>query len=455
MHRHISRVDNDTIAAIATPPGRGAIAIVRASGPGCVELGRKLFHSKTKLEHHVAAYGTIVDERATRIDRGLAIFARAPRSYTGEDTLEFHVHGSPVVSAEVLRAMIACGARYAQAGEFTRRAFLNGKMDLHAAASVADLIDAEHRSAARAALANMGGALANEVRALRARLAVILEELAASIDYPDEVPEPQTGPLRAELASIVTELQRLLHDAEIGRMVRDGVHVAIVGPPNAGKSSLLNALLGEDRALVSDIAGTTRDTIEESITIDGVRVRLTDTAGLRGDADTLEAAGMERTQRALAGARLVLVVIDGSQPLSDEAGSVLEQTRERDRVLFFNKADIGSRGWEEARIPDAIHGSVRKHETLGRIRDAIAQHAWLGEMPDLQRPHLASLHESDAVAQGLQSLDAAMVSIASKMPLDLIAPDLQQAFAALGQLTGESVTEELLTGIFARFCIGK
>ena len=447
--------DGDTIAALATPPGRGAIAIVRASGPHSAVLARRLFQTKNELEHHQAAYGRIVDERGTLIDRGLALFSCGPRSYTGEDTLELHVHGSPVVSAEVLRAMIACGARYARAGEFTLRAFLNGKLDLHAAASVADLIDAEHRSSARAALANMCSALAREVRALRARLGVLLEELAASIDYPDEVAEPSAQSISAELASIIYALQHLLEGAEIGRLARDGVDLVIVGPPNAGKSSLFNALLGEARTLVSEIPGTTRDTIEESISIDGVRVRLTDTAGLRNEADTLEAAGIERTRFALASARVVLVVVDGSQTLSTDAHRVLEQTRDRDRIVFFNKSDLGRSGWEKSPLPGAIHGTVYHRETVALLREAIATCAWRGETPDFQRPHLASLRESDAVAQSLQSLKTAIHTITSKMPLDLIAPDVQHAFAMLGQLTGEDVTEELLTGIFARFCIGK
>lgn len=446
---------DETIAAIATPPGRGAIAIVRASGPAARELAGRLFVSSKPLESHRATYGKIVDEYGALVDRGVALLSVAPESFTGEDCLELHVHGSPVVAADVLRAMIACGARLAGPGEFTQRAFLNGKLDLHAAAAVADLIDAEHRSAARAALANLGGALANRIRGLRARLAAVLEELAASIDYPDEVPEPEPAALAREIGAIVAELQVLLRDGEVGRMLRDGISVAIAGPPNAGKSSLLNALLGEDRALVSEIAGTTRDTIEESITVAGIRVRLTDTAGIREDADLLEAAGIERTQRVLSGARLIVVVLDGSQPLGTQARAVLEQTRDRDRIVYFNKADLGARGFDEARMPQALHGSVRDHETLERIRAAIADHVFHGETPDLQRPHLASLRETDAVALALRHLDHVMETIRRGMPRDLLAPDLQEAFAALGQLTGESVTEELLTGIFSRFCIGK
>lgn len=448
-------MDNDTIAAIATPPGKGAIAIVRVSGSQARALASRLFHCKDELVERVATYGTVVDEQGVAIDKGLAILSVAPHSYTGEDTLELQVHGSPVVAREVVRALLACGARYASAGEFTRRAFLHGKLDAHGAAAVADLIDAETRSAARAALANLGGGLANEVRGLRARLANVLEELAGAIDFPDEVPEPDRVGLERELDGLVAQLQRLQREGEAGRLVREGVPVAIVGPPNAGKSSLLNALLGEERALVSEIAGTTRDTIEESITVRGVQMRLIDTAGIREHADRLEAAGIERTQRALAGSRVALVVIDGSQALGAEARSVLAQTADRARVVFANKADLGDAG--VAQLDGTLHvrGSVRDHATLEAIRDALAQAAWGGELPDLERPHLASLAELDAVAQALDALAHAQQTLRSGDPCDLIAPELQAAFGALGQLTGDAVTEELLGGIFARFCIGK
>lgn len=447
--------DNDTIAAIATPPGKGAIAIVRVSGPQARTLASRLFRCRGDLHERVATYGTIVDEDGAAIDKGLAILSTAPHSYTGEDTLELHVHGSPVVAREVVRALIACGARYASAGEFTRRAFLNGKLDLHAAAAVADLIDAETRSAARAALANLGGGLANAVRVLRARLASVLEELAGAVDFPDEVLEPDRDALANQLEAIAVELQRLQREGEAGRLVREGVPVAIVGPPNAGKSSLLNALLGEERALVSEIAGTTRDTIEESITVQGVQMRLIDTAGIREHADRLEAAGIERTRKALAGARVVLVVLDGSKPLGADAKALLDETARRRRVVFANKSDLGQAG--AAALNGIVHvaGSTRAHESLECIRAALARAAWGENAPDLERPHLASLAELDAVAQALDALEHARETLRIGEPVDLIVGELQRAFAALGHLTGEVANEELLTGIFARFCIGK
>lgn len=418
-------------------------------------MARRLFRSKKPLQPRLATYGTIVDENGAAIDRGLAFLSIGPRSYTGEDTLELHVHGSPVVACEVMRALIGAGARAASPGEFTRRAFLNGKLDLHAAGAVADLIDAETRSAARAAVANLAGGLANEVRRIRAELLQVLEELAGAIDFPDEVPDPDRAQLVDRLTRVQMDLQRLLREGEAGRLVREGVSVAIVGPPNAGKSSMLNALLGEERALVSEIAGTTRDTIEESIAIGGVQVRLIDTAGIRAHADRLEAAGIERTRRALEGARLALVVLDGSQPLSAEAEAVLRQTGAHRRVVFFNKTDLGDAGTALAGPSELVRGSVYDRAALERLRGAVARTLWNAEEPDLERPHLASAVEFDAVAQALDAIGAARATLDGGDPVDLAAPDLQRAYANLGHVTGDAAGEELLTAIFARFCIGK
>ncbi|MGC2130444.1 MAG: tRNA uridine-5-carboxymethylaminomethyl(34) synthesis GTPase MnmE, partial [Candidatus Aquilonibacter sp.] len=409
---------SETIAALATPPGRGAIAIVRVSGPDVRAIAARILPA-VRLHPHYAHYGSIVDERGEEIDRGVAIFSAQPRSYTGEDTLELQIHGSPTVVREVLRALLALGARLAEPGEFTRRAFMHGKMDLHAAAAVADVIDAETRSAARAALANLGGGLASEVNALRARLTAIVEDCSGAVDFPEEVPDPDRARVLRELDAIVTELQRLQRDGEVGRLVREGVTVAIVGPPNAGKSSLLNALLGEERAIVSEIAGTTRDTIEESIAIDGVRVRLVDTAGIREHADRLEAAGIERSQRALESARIALVVLDGSAPLSNTARALLAQTKAGERVVFFNKADLGETGAREAAIEDAISGSVYEPGTVRAVRAALARVGWGSEKPDLERPHLASAREFDAVAAALRALDAARATLQAREPVDL------------------------------------
>jgi tRNA modification GTPase len=357
---------------------------------------------------------------------------------------------------ETLGAMIAAGARYANPGEFTRRAFLHGKLDLSAAEAVADLIDAESRSAARAARARLAGGLLDAVGAQRARLATILEELSGTLDFPDEVPEPPRTRLESEIGEIRTALGALAQTFEVGRLVREGVAVAIVGPPNAGKSSLLNALLGEDRALVSELAGTTRDTIEESFALDGMRVRLIDTAGIRTHADRLEAAGIARSERALDVARIALVVVDGSAALDPWARDLLERTRARSRVVIFNKRDLGTRGYDarEAAERDALSVSVLDREDLARIRAALRDAVGI-DAPDLERPHLATARQADCVLAALRALERAAATLAEGQPIDLIAGDLVEASAALGELSGDAATEAILDAVFARFCIGK
>jgi tRNA modification GTPase len=445
---------NETIVAIATPPGKGAIAVVRVSGPNVPALTR-LIRTKSGLRARVATRATILDERGEPLDEGLAILFPAPRSYTGEEMLELHVHGSPVVAREVVRALLAAGARVAKPGEFTRRAFFNGKMDLHAAAAVADVVDAQTRAAARAALANLGGGLAEMVAEVRTSLAAILEELAGSIDFPDEVAQPDPRRLEARLAPLLATLERLRRDGEIGRLIREGLPVAIVGPPNAGKSSLLNALLGTERAIVSEIPGTTRDTIEESIAIDGVPVRLVDTAGIRAHADRLEAAGIERTESALSAARIAVVVIDGSQPLGRDAIGLLERTRERERVLFLNKSDLGALAASQLNDPEAIVGSVYDGRSIAAIRGAIARIGWGGERFDASRPHLAALHEFDAVNAAIAALARACQTLRSRDPLDFVTGELQRAFSELGHVSEQVAAEEIVDGVFSRFCIGK
>jgi len=405
----------------------------------------------------MATYGDVVDAGGTLIDRALAIAMDAPRTVTGEDVVELHVHGSPIVARETLRALLHAGARNAGPGEFTRRAFVNGKVDLSAAEAVADVIDAESRAAALAARANLTGALRTYVDEARRTLAHVLEELAGAIDYPDEVPEPPRERVRATVDAVEAALADLVRDWDRGRRVREGVGLAIVGPPNAGKSSLLNALLGEDRAIVSEIAGTTRDVIEESFEIDGVAVRVLDTAGMRASDDALERIGIERARRALGGAAIAMVVVDGSRPLDAAALDVLRETRGRARVVLFNKSDVGRAGFDarERADAEAICGSVFDRTTLDAVRAAIARVGWQGERIDLARPHLASARQADAVARAQDALAHARATLAANDPVDLVGAELIAATAALGEVTGADATEAMLDGVFARFCIGK
>jgi len=446
----------ETIGAIATPPGRGAVAIVRISGPDVRAVAERLLRISVPAPRQ-AVRCTVVDAAGAPIDDGLALFFPGPASYTGEDVLELQVHGSPVVARDVLGAALAAGVRLAGPGEFTRRAFLAGKLDLSAAEAVGDLIAAEHRSAARAALAHLEGGLARAVADARGELAAVLDDLAAALDFPDEVVPPSAARLDARLGAVRATLDELAATAEHGRLVREGVGVAIVGPPNAGKSSLLNALLGADRVLVSAVPGTTRDTIEETLALGPLVARIVDTAGLREAADPLEAAGIRRAEAALAAARIALVVVDGSAPSDDAVRALLARTRERPRVVLFTKRDLGTAGYD-AREPAeraALCGSTFAPETAAAVRAALLACAVGDDAPDLERPHLANARQRDAVFAARRALDEAAATLARDEPIDLLAGDLLAADAALGALSGADATEALLDRIFARFCIGK
>lgn len=398
----------------------------------------------------------LVDATGCVIDESLAIFFESPASATGEDVLELHTHGSPLVAELVLHAAITAGARLAQPGEFTKRAFLAGKIDLSAAEAVADLIDAEHHSAARAAAGRLAGGIAHDIQTQRRAIQVLLEELAASIDFPDEVEEVPRAILIDGLTKIRSAVAAIVAGGAYGRLVREGATVAIVGPPNAGKSSLLNALLGDDRALVSPIAGTTRDTIEEHFDCDGVLLRLIDTAGLHEGADDLERAGIDRSRRILDTARMLLVVIDGSQQMSVLAKAVMNETAARPRVVLLNKADLAVRIAAADLPPDtiSISGSIHDKATLQSLRTAVRSQL-VDAAADLERPFLSRAREVNAAVEALSALDFALQTVGAQEPLDLVSGDLVAASAALGKITGDTVTEETLTGIFARFCIGK
>jgi tRNA modification GTPase len=453
----VERSELPTIAAIATAAGAGAIAIVRVSGAATREIAARVFRGRGELRPRVATNGAIVSEGGELIDEGLALFFPGPNSYTGEDVLELHVHGSPAVAREVLLAMLAAGARLAGPGEFTRRAFYAGKLDLTAAEAVADLIAAEHRGAARSAAARLSGGLASEVERIEASLAEILEELAAAIDFPDEVPAPSAEDLAERIARVDATLAALATNWDRGRIVREGLSVAIVGPPNAGKSSLLNALLGADRALISPEPGTTRDTIEETLALpNGTTARLIDTAGLRPTDQSLEAAGIARTERALAEATVLIVVLDGSRPLDAAAQSLLDRTRTRDRIVFYNKSDLGHIAFESRDPPEqsALNGTVRSRADVDAIRAALAVFG-SSESVDVARPHLGTARQADAVLEARRALALALETLTAGRPTDLIAPDLAEARASLAALTGREATEALLDAIFARFCIGK
>ena len=458
----------DIIAAIATGHSPTAIGIVRVSGQGCFACCDRVFRAFNgspfpQQTPRNMVFGEMLDAQGRVIDQGLAVRFPGPHSYTGEDCAEFHCHGSPVVLRELLGALFAAGARQAKAGEFTRRAFLNGRLDLTQAEAVIDLIDAETASAARNAAAQLDGGLRRVLEPIQDALLDVTSRFYAVVDYPDEdIEDIRPEQVAQALDSSAAALDRLLATCQRGKVLKSGVRTAIVGRPNAGKSSLLNALAGFDRAIVTDIPGTTRDTVEESVLCGGVLLRLTDTAGIRDTEDTVEQLGVERSRKALEAADLVLAVVDGSVPPTPEDLAVLRLAAKAPRwIAVFSKCDlwdtkarsvgvIGQVGTPAASVSlSAVTG-----QGLDRLEAAVAALFPAGEAPDSgslltdQRQEEAARRARDAVRRAKEALDAGLTP-------DAILTDAEEALDALGELTGRTAKEEIVSRIFSRFCVGK
>ena len=457
----------DVIAAIATGSAATAIGIVRVSGDGCFALCGRVFRAAggrpfAAQEPRKMVFGEMLDRAGRVIDRGLAVRFPGPGSYTGEDCAEFHCHGSPVVLRELLSALFAAGARQAQAGEFTKRAFLNGRMDLTQAEAVVDLIDAETAAAARNAAAQLDGGLRRVLEPVQEELLEVTSRFYAVVDYPDEdIQDVRPEEIAAALRSAAGRLERLLDTCRRGQVLKSGVRTAIVGRPNAGKSSLLNALAGYERAIVTDIPGTTRDTVEESVLCGGVELRLIDTAGIRETDDTVEQMGVERSRRAVAEADLVLVVVDISAIPTLEHDETLRLARASGKpfVVVFSKLDlykppahvtVPGTGGDPA---GAVYLSAVTGEGLQVLEDTVAGLFPQGSAPD--GSILTNQRQEDAARRALDAVERAREALASGFTPDAILTDAEEALDALGELTGRTAREEIVSGIFSRFCVGK
>ena len=458
-----------TIAAVATPFGEGGIGIVRLSGPEAVAIADGLFRRKdgkslAEQPTYTLRYGKVVDPRSGRkLDEAIAVVMRAPHSYTAEDVVEIQCHGGVMVVREILSLALELGARLAEPGEFTKRAFLNGRLDLAQAEAVIDLIQSQTRLGMEVAVDQLEGSLSRRIKDIQESLYDAAVQIEAAIDFPeDDVPDVELADIEDALAASLAEIESLLATADDGKILREGLKTVITGKPNVGKSSLLNTLLDENRALVTDIPGTTRDTIEEVVNLRGIALRLIDTAGIRESSDLVERLGVERSLELLSEADLVLHVLDRSAALTPEDFQILGLTAESRRIVLINKMDLPP-VWNledlgEINAPVLEVSLVEEPaKVVAALSETILELIGMGAVTSSagSRALVTRARHKQALQDAHKALGESLHTLRSGMPLDLIAVDLYNALESLGEVTGETVRENVLDRIFAEFCIGK
>ncbi len=451
---------DDSIAAIATAPGEGGIGIVRISGEEALSALKKIFRGREPKDK-VLTYGHIFDnETGETIDEVMAVYMQGPHSYTAEDVVEIQCHGSVVSLRKILSLVLRNGVRLAEPGEFTKRAFLNGRLDLSQAEAVIDLIRAKTDRTFDVALDQLEGKFSSVIKEIRAALVDLLVNIAVNIDYPDEDIEELTySNLSDGIGRIRDRLTYLLSTADTGRILREGLGVAIIGKPNVGKSSLMNALLRETRAIVTEIPGTTRDTIEEMISIRNIPVKLTDTAGIRKTDDVIEKMGIEKSKASFNQADLVIFVVDGSRSLDEEDEQILELLQGRRAIAVINKTDLPQLVREEdlrGRLPKAviISTSMMAEDGTAKIEDQIEQFVLGGEVRQ-ESVTVTNVRHKNLLEQALKSAEDAIFMASQMEPLELIEIDVNHCYELLGEIIGETASDDIISEVFARFCLGK
>ncbi|MBE7034960.1 MAG: tRNA uridine-5-carboxymethylaminomethyl(34) synthesis GTPase MnmE [Ruminococcaceae bacterium] len=453
-------MNETTIAAIATAPGEGGIAVIRVSGPEAISICDRVFCGKETLaaaKTHTLHYGHIVHESKT-LDQVLASVMRAPHSYTGEDVVEISCHGGMFVTRSILSAVLSAGATLADRGEFTKRAFLNGKLDLSQAEAVIDLIQAESDTAVSLSVNQLKGKLSEPIRAMREEILHLAAGIDVMVDYPDEdIDETTYAETEKSLSDMIEKLNQMVGEAEQGRLLREGINTVIVGKPNVGKSSLLNCLSGTDRAIVTGQAGTTRDVIEEAVRLDDLRLNLFDTAGIRGEAEAIEAMGIEKAKECLKDADLVLFVLDISRAYDAEDAAIYEMIQGKKTIIILNKSDMEAAGEMPQFAEDIPQVSLSAKYRTGteQLTKTIKELLSLGVLSGRRDATVINLRHKKAIMQATEALLRGRKTLQSGMPIDFVTVDLREAMEALGSITGQTVSDEIVDEIFTRFCLGK
>jgi len=439
----------ETIVALATPPLKSALAVIRVSGNGCFDIVSKVFSKDLRqIDKRTALVGDIKNGEQT-IDQAVLIAYKGPRSFTGEDSVEILSHGSMLIVNQIIDLLIANGARYAERGEYSMRSFLNGKMDLVQAESINDLINASTQEAKDLIMMSLEGKVSELIQPLKVKLADLISLIEVNIDYPEyeDIEQANSQKILQFADEIIEFIDNLVKDGEKGRIVKDGVKVAIVGKPNVGKSSLLNALMDEEKAIVTDIAGTTRDIVEGDINVNGIVLHLLDTAGIRDSYDTVESIGINRAKKAIEEAELVLVVLDSSRDIDDEDKEIIELAKNKSCIIVYNKADIKNPG------EDKISVSALKKD-IQPLRDKIYEVLGLDEKA-FKSPSLNNARQIGLLKQAKKSMETAKEDTLNNLSVDLISVSLMDAYSAICEILGEKSEIDISKEIFSRFCVGK
>ena len=449
----------ETIAAISTPPGVGGIGIIRISGDNALNVEKRIFKAKNKGERKpfTIRFGYVIDENKNALDQVLVSYFKSPKSYTGEDVIEINCHGGNVSTREILELVLKNGARLAEPGEFTKRAFLNGKLDLTQAEAVIELINSKSDKESKASYKQLEGLLGAKIKEIKQDIIDLLVDIEANIDYPEyDIEEVRRERIYNVLSANVAKLETLEKSFESGKILRDGVSTVIIGKPNVGKSSLLNRLVKEDRAIVTEIAGTTRDTIEEYITIRGIPLKLVDTAGIHETDDIVESIGVNKSKKAIDESELVLLMLDATRELSKEDEELLEATKNKNRIILINKIDADKKINKDMFKNDKIIEMSTKTLTgIEELEETIEEMFNISELNIENEIVITNVRHKNLIHKAAEEIKNAIVSIKNGLPIDMLSIDLQEALQNLGEITGESISEEVVKGIFAKFCVGK